>query len=120
MSVSYKDVLLNHLQNSGWEYVENLPIRFDTEVEVWRVRSFTINWGYELFLSFNRIQPIFSQEEVKGDEVTDIDLLSEYGEDPEGGKEVLANVPRKTKGMMREIGGFIGVMERLRKESGGD
>ena len=116
MSVSYRDVLLDHLQKSGWEHVENLPIRYDTEVEVWRIRSFTTNWGFELFLSLNRTQPTFRNDEMKGDEVTDISLFSKYEEDAPNGTEELAWISRKKKRMEREIGAFVEVMNRLRDE----
>ena len=104
----HKDRLLKHLSAAGWEQVESMPVTRWWGDEIWRVRSVTINWGFELFLSF-----MFYQHPGAPKEIWQVDLTVE---DPceNSGVTKCGSIATRERDMLRELPEFLDMMNRLR------
>ena len=108
----YKDILLKHLSEAGWEQAEAMTTTQWWGSEIWRVRSVTTNWGFELFLSF--MNDPFPGLTAGGASAWSIELTAD---DPceTAGAAKLGIISTKQKDLIRELPEFLGVMDGLRR-----
>jgi hypothetical protein len=104
----YKDTLLAHLSAAGWEQVEVFEISQWWGTEVWRIRSTTISWGFELFLSF-----LVDPHPGAGD-VWEVGATTKDPCDGAGG-ESFARICTKLKYLVPELPRFLQELDQMRR-----
>ncbi len=103
----YKDTLLAHLSAAGWEQSEVFEISQWWGKEVWRIKSTTTNWGFELFLAF-LVDPHPGAGDVWEVRATTKDL----SDGVEG--EFFASIRTKQKYLVPEMPRFLRELDQMR------
>ena len=107
-----KQTLLKHLSDAGWEQAEVVTTTQWWGSEVWRVRSVTANWGFELFLAFmDDIHPGVPTSDSPW-------LVKLTAEDPceTTNPAPLGSIRTKQKYLLEELPAFLELMDRLRRD----